>query len=135
LQVQYQDTPSAGEAQKQCSRALHSVLRVPDLHAVPDPACIASLRHHAPVQTFHQAHILVFSSRNSACQNTPAARAEALMQAPGGYVLMVLGKMFILLFPHLRTFDAATSSKAMPCLFSLPRIPRQVIALLRLLAS
>lgn len=57
---------------------LHSVLRVPDLHA----GAGAGQRHHAPGQTFHQAHILV--PKQPACQNTPSCALGELQSSDAG---------------------------------------------------
>ena len=60
---------------------LHSVQRVPDLHAVAGAGHYATTRAG---QTFHQAHILV--PKQPACQNTPFCALElsqVQMQAPG----------------------------------------------------
>ena len=122
LQVQYRDTIST--RRKTMVPHLHSVLRVPDLHA----GAGAGQRHHAPGQTFHQAHILV--PKQPACQNTPSARwaLQAAMQAPGRKRMSCcLGKRrhhtcALSLSAYAR---CSLQARRMPCLCSLPRIPRQ----------
>jgi len=109
---------------------LHSVLRVPDLHA----GAGAGQRHHAPGQTFHQAHILV--PIQPACQNTPSC---ALGRAPkqrcrhpeGGkqHVSRCLGRRrtsYLRAFPFcVRSMQPARKHEGCRVSASLPRIPRQ----------
>lgn len=93
---------------------LHSVQRVPDLHAVAGAGHYATTRAG---QTFHQAHILV--PKQPACQNTPFCALElelsqVQMQAPGP-----VGRPDFIMFarfPFLMDARCSLQARRMPCL-------------------
>jgi hypothetical protein len=120
LQVQHQDTTSS---RKTMVPHLHSVLRVPDLHAVAG----AGLRHHAPrpdvsssahpcPQTTRMPEHAIFSKRRHPAVQCTIRCAAWQMQTS----YLRLCALSVSEYARCRL-----QARRMPCLCELPRIPRQ----------